>query len=194
MISEFLARHRDVNSSELERLTGRGTNGVATLASACGNLVLMGRPVTTQVGGAINMLTLSIAADHGIELPIFSQWLPGLRVETLLILGHNYDNWHYEGPPEHEQSFYKAFAQARGSNRAQLAGLLGVNLFDAKAVLRFRSPTDVDFLTREDMYRTSGTQTPLVNIHASMLADRVQQVCMAPLFFSRLRSANTANF
>jgi hypothetical protein len=127
---------------------------------------------------------MSIAADHGIELPIFRQWLPGLRIEALLTLSHNYDNWHYEGAPNHEQAFYKALAEARGADRARLARLLGVNLFDAKALLRFRSPTDVDYLSREEMDREPSSRKARFNIYAAALADRIQRVCEAPLFFS----------
>src|SRR5688572_24846774 len=102
----FSARQTSVSSSELEHLTNRTTNGLSPLGGAFGLIVLSGHPVSTDVGGAVNMLIMSIADDHGVELPVMRQFLPPLRTETILLLAQNYDNWRYEGPAEHELKFF----------------------------------------------------------------------------------------
>ncbi|ALC14660.1 hypothetical protein LH20_22085 (plasmid) [Sphingopyxis sp. 113P3] len=130
------------------------------------------------------MLTLSIAADHGVELAMMKEWLPGLRVETLLILAQRYSSWQYDGPDEHELTFYSNLAGVPSTVRSNVASLLSLNQFDARALLRFRSPSDVEALTHEQLGTARSDRPSLFNIYAAALADRIQGVCRRPLFVS----------
>jgi hypothetical protein len=89
----FSARQTSVYSSELERMSNMWSPDVAAVASICGWHGLSGQQVITDVGGALNILVLSIARSYGVELLGMRQYLPGLRSEALLILGRYHSSW-----------------------------------------------------------------------------------------------------
>jgi hypothetical protein len=180
----FSARQTSVYSSELERMSNMWSPDVAAVASICGWHGLSGQQVITDVGGALNILVLSIARSYGVELLGMRQYLPGLRSEALLILGRYHSSWHYDGPDELEQSFYTKLSGPESEVRSIVASLLGVSQYDATTLLRFHSPRDVECLKEDQLELRHSGRPALFSINAASLADRVQAACQKPLFVS----------
>ena len=189
MESAFRARQAAVSSSELERMTNLPSHVVADIAAICGWNGLSDQRLDIEVGVALNVLILSIFRTNGIELPAMRQWLPGLRSEALLILAREHTNWHYEGPHA-VRDFFSRLSGSESEVRASLASLLKVNLPDAKALLRFYSPIDVEFLTTEQLEQGHTGRPPRFTIYATGLAERLQAVVSKPLFFSSRTAAD----
>ena len=185
----FRTRQGAVNSSELEGLTNLPSHVVADIASICGWNGLYGQRLSVDIGVALNVLILSIFRTHLIELPGMRQWLPGLRTEALLILARDHANWRYDGP-DAVRDFFPALSGPDSQVRGKLANLLGVNLPDARALLRFHSQNDVEFLTSEQLERGHSGRPVLFSIYATNLAGRLQALTDKPLFFCSPKPAD----
>ncbi len=184
----FRAQQKFVSSSELERACKLWSRDVAAIASLCGWNGLPGQRVSVDVGGAINVLVLSIARSYGVQMTGMRQWLPGLRNEALMILAGNFANWAYEGPAEHEMAFNAKLYGGSSSVRPQLASLLGISLADTTALLRYHSNTNVECLSEDQIDHGHRGGLPIFSIYASNLAQCIEGHCQKPLFISRLKS------
>lgn len=184
MGTAFSARQVSFSSSQLERLIGRPSNCVADFASVFGWHGLSGHLVHLDVGGAANLLVMAIASQHGVELKGMRQWLPLLRNETLLVLARNFDNWHYDGCGEHEMAFYTKLSGSESKVRREVASLLGINLADTAALLRFHAAGEVECFTREQIEFGCVGRSPIFAIYATTLAERIEALAHSPLFIS----------
>ncbi|ANY21215.1 hypothetical protein A6F68_02725 [Tsuneonella dongtanensis] len=184
MSSEFSAIQTSVNSSQLERMINRPSSVVAEFASLVGWHGLSGHLAKLDISGAINVLVLSTAADHGIEPKVLRPWLPRLRTEALVRLACDLSNWGYQGAPEDEMDFNAKLYGSEANVRAGAARLLGINLFDAAGLLRYHSSSDIECLTNEQMELGHDGRAPRFSIFASDLAQPIKEVCPSPLFIA----------
>lgn len=185
MSSEFSAIQTSVNSSQLERLINRPSSVVAELASRVGWNGLPGHMANLDIGGAINVLILSIATSHGVETTVMGPWLPKLRSEALVLLASDLTNWGYQGPAENEMAFNAKLYGSEAERRAEAARLVGINLFDAVSLLRYHSSSDIECLTYKQMELGHDGRAPRFSIYASTLAQRLKEACAGPLFIAR---------
>ena len=185
MSSEFSASQTSVNSSQLECLINRPSSVVAQFASLVGWNGLPGHPAKLDIGGALNVLILSDATHHGVEAQVMRPWLPRLRSEALVRLASDLSNWNYQGPAEDEMAFNAKLYGSETKVRAEVARLLGVNLFDAAGLLRYHSSSDIECLTNQQMDLGHDGRVPRFSIYASTLAQRIKEVCSSSLFVAR---------
>lgn len=179
-------------SSRLEGLINRTSSGVAEFASLVGCNGLSGQLVSTDVSGAVNMLILSLGAHHNIEPAAMRKWTPGLRTETLLILGQDINNWAYVGPEQHDMTFNTKLYGSENVVRREVGSLLGINVADAVALLRYHSAGDVECLSKTQLEIGHNGRAPRFTIYATTLAERIKSVCSGPLFFSDVRAETAA--
>lgn len=185
---KFIAQQRVLGLPECERLCARGSREIEDLASRSGWHGMPGERLSVSVGTALNMLVLSIAKNHGIELQAMAPSLPGLREEALLELGTETSNWSFEGPHAAEQQFWPILYGGRDAVRSRIAPLLGCYSHSPTSELRFFSPNDIECLSSSRSEQSASNRTPRFTINAHALVEQVQKNIGSPLFTAR--SAN----
>lgn len=182
---KFTAQQRVLGLSECERLCARGSREIEDLASRSGWQGMPGERLSVSVGTALNMLVLSIAKNHGIELQPMAPLLPGLREEALLELGTETCNWSFEGPHEAEQQFWPVLYGGRDAVRSRIAPLLGCYSHSATSVLRFFSPNDIECLSSSRSEQSASSRTPRFTINAFALAAQLKTALGSPVFTAK---------
>ena len=186
MESKFLAQQKTLGLSQCERLCGRwSTQEIEDLARRSGGAALPGHSINVPVGTALNMLVLSIAMNHGIEPQAMATSLPGLREEALLSLGTEVSNWSFDGSSEAQNQFWPILYGSQDAVRPRIASLLRCYSNSTTRLLRFFSPNDLERLTAFQFDQGYSHRTPRFAIDAHDLADQVQKICGAPLFFAK---------
>lgn len=183
---KFTAQHRVLGLSECERLCGRTSREIEALASQGGWSGGPGERVSVSLGVALNMLVLSAAKGHGIELQAMAAWLPGLRDGALLHLGIHTSNWAFDGPAEAEKQFWPVLYGAPDAVRPRIARLLGCYSDSPTAVLRFFSPGDVERVPACGSAQGASSRTPRFTFNARALAEQVQRSLGYPLFTAKV--------
>jgi hypothetical protein len=185
---KFVAQQRVLGLSECERLCRRSSRDIQELALRSGWHGLPGSRIDVSVGTALNMLVLSIAMSHGVELHAMATSLPGLREEALLKLGTDVSNWSFDGSSEAQKQFWTILYGSQDAVRPRIASLLGCYDNSTTRLLRFFSPKDFERLTAFQFDQGCSPRTPRFAIDAHDLASQVRKTCGAPLF-----SAKAAN-
>ena len=188
MEMKFVAEQRLLGLSECERLCGLRSIQLEDLASRAGwpGVPGTGTRVSVTVGTALNMLVLSIAKRHGVELHVMAGSLPGLREAALLELGTDISNWSFDGPYEAEQKFWPVLYGSGDTVRPRIAPLLGCySIGSATRELRFFSPRDVERVTNDWSEQRRSDRTPRFTIFAQNLAQEIQVTCGSPLFTAK---------
>lgn len=189
MEMKFVAQQRLLGLSECERLCGLRSIQLEELASRAGwrRVPGTGYPVSVTVGTALNMLVLSIAKHHGVELQVMAGSLPGLREAALFELGADISNWSFDGPFEAEQQFWPILYGSGDTVRPRIAPLLGCySTASATRELRFFTPSDVERITNDWSDQRRSDRTPRFTIFAHSLAQDLQATCGSPLFTAKL--------
>lgn len=189
MEMKFIAQQRLLGLSECERLCGLRSIQLEELASRAGwyGVPGTGSRVSVAVGTALNMLVLSIAKRHGVEMQAMEGSLPGLREAALLELGADISNWSFDGPYEAEQQFWPILYGTGETVRPRIAPLLGCySTASATRELRFFSPSDVERVRNDRSEQCHSNRTPRFTIFAQNLAQEVQVTCGSPLFTAKL--------
>ena len=186
MEMKLVAQQRTLGLSECERLCGRTSREVEELASHAGWSGGLGERVSVSLGVALNMLVLSAAKGHGIELQAMAAWLPGLRDQTLLQLGIHTPNWVFDGPAEAEKQFWPVLYGTPDAVRPRIARLLGCYSHSPTGVLRFFSPSDVERVPACGTTQGASGRIPRFTINAHALAEQVQRSLGHPLFTARV--------
>lgn len=182
MYYEFTAQQNLLNLSECERLCVKGSREITLLAQQAGWPGLHGQRVNPSVGIAVNMMVLAIAGDKGVEPGVMARCLPGLRNETLLRLGENFDNWSIDGSADVGSQFNTNLYGTRAAIRPFLASTLGCCQHTTTARLSFHSANDIEELSNEEIEASSSSRTARFSIDAADLAGRISQVATGPLF------------
>jgi hypothetical protein len=187
MEMKFVAQQRVLSLSECERLCGRRSIELEDLASRAGwrGVPGSGNRVSVAVATALNMVVLSIAKHHGVEVQAMAVSLPGLREAALFELGMDICNWSFDGPYEAEQQFWPILYGSRDAVRPRIAPLLGCYSNSITCELRFFSPSDVERVTDDWSEQRLSSRTPRFTISAHSLAQQVQATCGSPLFTAR---------
>lgn len=187
MEMKFVAHQRVLGLSECERLCGQRSIELEELASRAGwcGVPGAGNRVSVAVGTALNMLVLSIAKRHGVELPAMAGSLPGLREAALLELGADIANWSFDGPYESEQQFWPILYGSRDVVRPRIAPLLGCYSNSTTRELRFFTPSDVERVTDDGFEQRTSNRTPRFTIVAHSLAQQIRATCGSPLFTAK---------
>jgi len=188
MEMKFVAQQRLLGLSECERLCGLRSIQLEELASRAGwsGVPGTGNRLSVVVGTALNMLVLSIAKRHGVEMGAMAGSLPGLREAALLELGTDISNWSFDGPYEAEQQFWPILYGSGDTVRPRIARLLACySIASATRELRFFSPIDVERVTNDWFEQRASDRTPRFTIFAHSLAQEIQATCESPLFTAR---------
>jgi hypothetical protein len=183
MQMKFAARQRELGLSECERLCCRPSREIEELALRAGWSGMSGQRLSVSLGTALNMLVLSIAKHHGVELQAMAVSLPGLREAALLELGADISNWSFNGPHEAEQQFWPVLYGSGDTVRSRIAPLLGCySVSSATRELRFFSPSDIERVTNDRSEQRRSDRTPRFTIFARSLAQNIEATCGSPLF------------
>ncbi len=181
----FVAQQKTLGMSECEQLCARPSREIEDLAFRGGWRGTPGEPLRVFVGTALNMLVLSVAKSHGVEMQSMAAWLPGLREEALLRLGAETSNWSFEGAHEAEQQFWPVLYGSRDAVRPRIASFLGCHSNSPTAQLRFFSLNDVECLSIAQTAQGASSRTPRFIINAHTLAEQVQITLRPPLFTAK---------
>lgn len=179
MNEHFSAQQRLLGSSELQRFCGASTYDIVELASRSGWRGLQGDPIRVAIGTAINMRTLSIGRQNGVEYENMMPLLPSLRNEALLILGVELQNWALFGSDDAHKRFDSMFHSSIENVRQRVAPLLKCCLGSTAELIRFHSASNIEILKRDAGY---SSRPPRFSIYASELAAGVRSTCEGALF------------
>lgn len=183
---KFIAQQRKLGLSECERLCGRGSREIEDLARRAGAPIYPGERVSVSVGTALNMLVLSTATHHSVELDTMSAHLPGLRSEALFNLGENYLNWNFDGPDDADRHFWSMLYGDRNAVRPRIAPLLKISAGATTRQLRYHTQSDVEHLSPAQFEDGYANRTPRFSIDAHSLAAQVRSICEGSLFTARV--------
>lgn len=183
---KFIVQQRVLGLSECERLCGRGSGEIEILARQAGAPIFPGQPVSVSVGAALNMLVLSTAMHHGVELHTMAVHLHRLRSEALLYLGENISNWSFDGPDDADRQFWLILYGDRNTVRPRIVPLLEIPAGDTTRQLRYHSQGDVEHLSPSQFEDGYANRTPRFSINAHAIAAQVRSICEGSLFTARV--------
>ena len=186
MIVRFSAEQKMLGLSECQRLCSRNSREINDLAQRAGARIMPTAPFRVSVGTALNMLVLSAASNHGVELPTMAVHLPGLRCEALFNLGENYANWSFAGPYDAEQQFWPMLYGGRDTIRPRIAPLLEIPAGVTTRQLRYHSQSDVERLSPTQFEEELATRSSRFSIDAHTLAAQVRSICEGSLFTAKV--------
>jgi len=144
--------------------------------------------LSIPIATAINMLVLSNAADHSIELQSMAAHLPGLRNEALLKLAENTSNWDFAGTSEADHQFWPMLYGDSSALRSRVAPLLGASTGEVVWQLRYFSPSNVERIS-PNSYSGTSSGTPRFIVDAHSIAAQVRSVTDGAMFTARVAAS-----
>lgn len=187
METEYRAQQKSLSMSECERMCGMWSRDIEQLADRSGWRGLPGQPIKVEVGVALNMLIYSTGMAFGAEPQTLVSYLPGLRIEALLKLGENIDNWSFDGSSQGHHNFLPTLYGSPEVVRPRIARILGCAGNETIRQIRYHSQNDVECLSNEQFGLGDYSRTPRFSIDAHVIAKKLRNACNGTLFIATER-------
>jgi len=183
MSTGFSVKQKSIYCAELERITGRQSWDVTSLAAKVGWTGLPNHdPVVITLSQVLSMLILSDAMRHHLEADAIVKFIPNLRNEALIKLGSELTHWYVEANSSGEREFFQLFYADDETVRQRVSRLLGCSLTQTTRELLFYSQSDVVCVSNNELHSARRTEYPRFFVDSHDLAARVLDACGPKLF------------